>query len=75
LCFNLKVDTILKQNQQGEKMVRKIVLLAGLFLSLFQGCQSPDPVYEQNNTLWRQGYGFNNPNAERIRQGLPPKDF
>jgi hypothetical protein len=28
----------------------------------------PDP-------LWRQGYGYNNPNNERIRQGQPPLNF
>ncbi len=28
----------------------------------------PDP-------LWRQGYGFNNPNNERIRNGQPPLNF
>lgn len=28
----------------------------------------PDP-------LWRQGYGFNNPNGERLREGLPPLNF
>lgn len=24
---------------------------------------------------WKAGYGFNNPNAERIRQGLEPQSF
>ena len=27
------------------------------------------------NRLWRAGYGFNNPNPERMRKGLPPEDF
>jgi hypothetical protein len=25
--------------------------------------------------LWRQGYGYKNPNPERVRQGLPPLNF
>ena|SRR5690349_20921674 len=25
--------------------------------------------------LWQQGYGFNNPNPERIRKGQEPEDF
>lgn len=29
----------------------------------------------QSDTLWKQGYGFNNPNPERIRQGLEPVNF
>jgi hypothetical protein len=27
------------------------------------------------NELWRQGYGYNNPNPERIRKGQEPEDF
>ena len=27
------------------------------------------------NPLWHQGYGFNNPNHERIKQGLPVLNF
>ncbi len=27
------------------------------------------------NEYWREGYGFNNPNADRIRQGLKPLNF
>jgi hypothetical protein len=52
-------------------------LLASLHLA---GCAAPDT--KDNSTddidmdrLWREGYGFNNPNAERIRQGLPPLDY
>lgn len=51
-------------------------LLASL---LFVGCAAPDPQDQSNDhistrRLWREGYGFNNPNAERIRNGLPPED-
>lgn len=27
------------------------------------------------NSNWKAGYGFNNPNPERIRQGLEPLNF
>ena len=27
------------------------------------------------DNLWKGGYGFNNPNVERIRQGLEPQNF
>jgi hypothetical protein len=30
---------------------------------------------ERMNASWRQGYGFNNPNPERIRRGQQPVDF
>jgi outer membrane protein assembly factor BamE (lipoprotein component of BamABCDE complex) len=57
-------------------MLRQVLLLAVFFLLalLVAGCATPEPKNPMND-LWRQGYGFNNPNAERIRQGLPPKDF
>lgn len=29
----------------------------------------------QIDNLWKQGYGFNNPNPERVRQGLEPLNF
>jgi hypothetical protein len=34
--------------------------------------------YESRRTLnagWREGYGFNNPNPDRIRKGEKPVDF
>jgi hypothetical protein len=34
-----------------------------------------EEVNEQLNQLWEEGYGYNNPNAERIKQGLPPIPF
>lgn len=30
---------------------------------------------ERLNQLWEEGYGYNNPNADRIKQGLPPIPF
>ena len=29
----------------------------------------------QFDDLWKHGYGFNNPNPERVRQGLEPLNF
>jgi hypothetical protein len=34
-----------------------------------------EEVNEQLNQLWEEGYGYNNPNADRIKQGLPPIPF
>ncbi len=43
------------------------------------GCVSdPEPhddINHQLNQQWLQGYGFNNPNVERRRRGLPPLNF
>jgi hypothetical protein len=29
----------------------------------------------ETNKLWNKGYGFNNPNPDRISKGLRPLDF
>jgi hypothetical protein len=44
---------------------------------LLLGCSSTPKSQneEELNRLWRAGYGFNNPNADRIRQGKEPVDF
>jgi hypothetical protein len=34
-----------------------------------------DPWRKTSNSLWREGYGFSNPNPQRIRAGQEPKDF
>ena len=34
-----------------------------------------DKSADNLNTLWKQGYGFNNPNPDRIKKGLKPVDF
>ena len=54
-----------------------------LISSLMTGCQSFKPKYShdrpvtdsQTDRLWKSGYGFNNPNPERIRNGLEPVSF
>jgi len=34
-----------------------------------------NPWGKTSNNLWREGYGFGNPNPQRIRAGQEPKDF
>ena len=52
-------------------MIRKVCLAGVTLIVLFSGCAS-DREDTQIDHLWRQGYGFNNPNPERIRNGKPP---
>jgi len=35
----------------------------------------PDQWGKTSNNLWREGYGFGNPNPQRIHAGQEPKDF
>lgn len=58
----------------------RLILHVALLLILFLiGCSPPpkrkDPGSEELDSLWRAGYGYNNPNPERRKQGLPPVDF
>ena len=55
-------------------MVRTICIV-WLLVSTFIGCASEDDRPDPLNDLWRQGYGFNNPNYDRKVNGLPPVDF
>ncbi len=55
-------------------MMRATGLFIALLLVLLSGCAS-DPHDSEIDRLWRQGYGFNNPNLERIKNGCPPVDF
>lgn len=42
----------------------------------FVGCATdPDSEDDSLNHLWRQGYGYNNPNPDRIRRGEAPLNF
>ena len=70
-------------------MTRFVGWLFAFVLVFNLGCTSPDkqdaqvddpfdpPSDEETmfDQLWREGYGFNNPNPERIRQGKPPLNF
>ncbi len=51
--------------------MRAVGLLIVVFVALSSGCATDSEF----NQLWRQGHGFNNPNVDRIRNGLPPEDF
>ncbi len=49
-----------------------MIIAATMTLSL--GCAS-SPKESHLDRLWKQGYGFNNPNPERIRNGQKPLNF
>jgi hypothetical protein len=65
--------------------MRSGLILFAVLLACSMSCQGgtrlrkqkkePDESKQQLNRLWEQGYGFNNPNNERIKQGLPPEPF
>ena len=61
-----------------------VLLAVGILISC--GCRSLKPDHSQHldfksdherqiDSLWRQGYGFGNPNPDRIRNGLEPVNF
>jgi hypothetical protein len=52
----------------------RIAILLLVFLATVSGCacdEKPGPF----DQLWRQGYGFNNPNYQRQVDGLPTVGF
>jgi hypothetical protein len=57
-------------------------VLAVLCMSL-SGCRAFQPEYslfktdheERTDELWRQGYGYNNPNVDRIKNRQTPLNF
>jgi hypothetical protein len=55
-------------------MARVRVVCLMLLVACMAGCCT-DSNYDGLNSLWRQGYGFNNPNSARIAQGKSPFDF
>jgi len=44
-----------------------VILLLSVCATGFVGCAADAEL----DSLWRQGYGFNNPNVDRMRQGKP----
>lgn len=57
-------------------MMRAVLIsLALAALLLGSGCATDGEENDSFNGLWRQGYGFNNPNAERIPNKEPPLNF
>ena len=57
------------------KAMRTIGLLIVVLVALTSGCVSNSDSDSELESLWEQGYGFNNPNAERLKKGLPPEEF
>jgi hypothetical protein len=49
--------------------------MAIILAVLLSGCARERALNKELDALWRAGYGFNNPNPERIKQGLPAVDF
>ncbi len=64
-------------------MKTAIFFLALAATIAFSGCRAIRPDYslfktdhqEQVDQLWRQGFGYNNPNADRIKNGQEPLNF
>ena len=57
-------------------MNRLVILGFLLICAASLGCADEhDAIYDEMNGLWRQGYGFNNPNVDRQRKGLSPQNF
>lgn len=56
-------------------MSRIAICLAAVFFC--GGCASDrDSIQNDHlNSLWKQGYGYGNPNAERISSGQEPESF
>lgn len=55
-------------------MTRALGLTLATALVPTSGCAS-SPKESHLDRLWKQGYGFNNPNPERIRNGQKPLNF
>lgn len=55
-------------------MSRIAICLAAIFIG--GGCASDRDVQNDHlDSLWKQGYGYGNPNVERIRSGQKPESF
>ena len=51
-----------------------LLLFVAISVSLV-GCASDDHHDNELDQLWRQGYGFHNPNIGRMQKGQPPLSF
>ncbi|MCA9067414.1 MAG: hypothetical protein KDA84_00725 [Planctomycetaceae bacterium] len=57
-------------------MTRKSLWLFSILLITLTGCPSKEKKKDTYmDQLWREGYGFNNPNADRRKEGLAPVDM
>jgi len=58
------------------KVVGAGVVMVGIFmLKICLGSKEKDKEGFDPDPLWHQGYGFNNPNNERIKNGQPVLNF
>lgn len=63
--------------------MRQAFFAGVLMFVLLSGCRTTRPDYslfkseqeQQTDSLWRQGFGYNNPNVDRIRSGQTPLNF
>lgn len=63
--------------------MKTALVIAFVACIAISGCRTLQPEYslfkseheEQTDALWRQGFGYNNPNAERIRDGRDSVNF
>lgn len=55
----------------------RLLFLCGVSTLLLCGCprRERDPVNDHLNGLWESGYGYGNPNPERLRNGQKPVKF
>lgn len=73
-CF---FATVPRTKRRASNMKTAIFFLALAATIAFSGCRAIRPDYslfktdhqEQVDQLWRQGFGYNNPNADRIKNG------
>lgn len=56
-------------------MSRLAVFLIALFCCAGCASDSNDRHNDHLDSLWKQGYGYGNPNVERMRNGQKPVDF
>lgn len=67
----------------GEKQMRSFTLIFVLLIISLGGCRIKranhslfkSDLDRSNDQLWRDGYGFNNPNNDRTNHGLEPVNF
>lgn len=63
--------------------MRTLAIILAITVVSLGGCRLNRPNYSlsksktdrSNDQLWRDGYGFNNPNPDRIERGLDPVSF
>lgn len=63
-------------HQERFPMTREAFWIFLVLLLTLLGCTTEKKKDDtQIDQLWREGYGYNNPNAQRKKDGLPPVDW